>query len=63
MEPESVERAVATHRRTNPAADHAAEPVAIYDLQRPQAYGLPAAHSIGSASVTTAAGPDDARGS
>ena len=59
----AVERAVATHRRTNPAADHAAEPVAIYDLQRPQAYGLPAAHSIGSASVTTAAGPDDARGS
>ena len=31
----AVERAVALHRRTNPAADHAAEPVAIYDLQRP----------------------------
>jgi tetratricopeptide (TPR) repeat protein len=37
----AVERAVAMHRRRHPAADHAAEPVAIYDLQRPAAYGLP----------------------
>lgn len=28
------ERAVATHRRANPAADHAAESIVIYDLQR-----------------------------
>ncbi len=33
----AVERAVTPHRRRNPAADHAAEPVAIYDLQRPEA--------------------------
>jgi tetratricopeptide (TPR) repeat protein len=59
----AVERAVATHRRENPAADHAAEPVAIYDLQRPQAYGLPAAALMGEGCVTTAAGVDDARGS
>jgi tetratricopeptide (TPR) repeat protein len=38
----AVERAVSTHRRRNPAADHAAEPVAIYDLQRRGAFGLPA---------------------
>jgi tetratricopeptide (TPR) repeat protein len=38
----AIERAVAVHRRHNPAADHAAEPVAIYDLQRPGAYELPA---------------------
>jgi tetratricopeptide (TPR) repeat protein len=30
----AVERAVTLHRSRNPAADHAAEPVAIYDLQR-----------------------------
>ncbi|MEA3274792.1 MAG: multiheme c-type cytochrome [Pseudomonadota bacterium] len=33
----AVERAVTLHRSRNPAADHAAEPVAIYDLQRPEA--------------------------
>jgi tetratricopeptide (TPR) repeat protein len=42
----AIERAVATHRRHNPAADHAAEPVAIYDLQRPGAYELPAAEHL-----------------
>ncbi len=35
------DRAVAAARRANPAADHAAEAVVIYDLQRPGAYGLP----------------------
>nr|VFK50468.1 MAG: hypothetical membrane protein [Candidatus Kentron sp. TUN]VFK51710.1 MAG: hypothetical membrane protein [Candidatus Kentron sp. TUN] len=35
------ERAVAIHRRANPAANHAAESIVIYDLQRPEAYGLP----------------------
>jgi tetratricopeptide (TPR) repeat protein len=34
----AVEQAVARHRRANPAADHAAEAIAIYDLQRPGAY-------------------------
>jgi tetratricopeptide (TPR) repeat protein len=33
----AVERAVTLHRSRNPAADHAAEAVAIYDLQRQQA--------------------------
>jgi hypothetical protein len=60
----AVERAVATHRRNNPAADHAAEPVAVYDLQRPQAYGLPAPHYVGGEDNTTAAaGVSDERGS
>jgi hypothetical protein len=36
------DRAVAAARRANPAADHAAEAVVIYDLQRPGAYGLQA---------------------
>jgi len=60
----AVERAVATHRRRNPAADHAAEPVAVYDLQRPQAYGLDLpAHSVrGNGSATAAAGEDHERG-
>jgi tetratricopeptide (TPR) repeat protein len=30
----AIEQAVAVHRRNNPAADHAAEPVTVYDLQR-----------------------------
>ena len=34
----AVEQAVTLHRRNNPAADHAAEAVAIYNLQRPGAY-------------------------
>lgn len=34
------ERAVAIHRTKNPAADHAAEAVVIYDLRRSGAYGL-----------------------
>jgi len=33
----AVERAVTLHRSRNPAANHAAEAVAIYDLQRPEA--------------------------
>lgn len=36
----AVEQAVAAHRSRNPAADHAAEESAVYDLQRPGAYGL-----------------------
>ena len=36
------DRAVTAARAANPAADHAAEPAAVYDLQRPGAPGLPA---------------------
>ncbi len=35
------DKAIAAARRRDPAANHAAEPVAIYDLQRPGAYELP----------------------
>ena len=35
----AIERAATLHRSTNPAANHAAEAVAIYDLQRPHAVG------------------------
>ena len=33
----AVEQAVTRHRRLNPAADHAAQPIAVYDLQRHRA--------------------------
>jgi len=36
----SHDHAIAAHRATNPAADHAAEAIAIYDLRRPGAYLL-----------------------
>ncbi len=39
------DHAVAAARRRDPAANHAAEAVVIYDLQRPGAFGLPAAES------------------
>ncbi len=42
----AAEGAVVAHRRANPAADHAAEPVAVYDLQRPRAFGLPALDQV-----------------
>ena len=34
------DRAIAAARRQNPAANHAAEAVVVYDLQRPGAFGL-----------------------
>jgi len=37
----AMERAVTIHRRANSAANHAAESIVIYNLQRPGAYGLP----------------------
>jgi len=37
------DRAVTAARRRDPAADHASEPAAIFDLQRVGAPGLPAA--------------------
>jgi len=60
----AVERAVALHRRHNPAADHAAEPVAIYDLQRPGAYGLAprTPYEGGNGNLAASAGADDGRG-
>lgn len=59
----AIERAVALHRRSNPAADHAAQAVAIYDLQRPGAYGLaqPAHHAAGADPSRSAPRDDDAR--
>lgn len=39
------DHAIAAARRRDPAANHAAEAVVIYDLQRPGAFGLPAAES------------------
>jgi tetratricopeptide (TPR) repeat protein len=36
----AIEVAVTRHRQNNPAADHAASAFAIYDLNRPQAYGM-----------------------
>jgi tetratricopeptide (TPR) repeat protein len=62
----AVALAVAMHRRHNPAADHAAEAVAIYDLQRPGAYGLrppPGQVAGGNGRATAAAGTGDERGS
>ncbi len=38
---QAIERAVTAERSRNPAANHAAEPVTVYDLQRPGTYGLP----------------------
>jgi len=35
----AIERAVTAHRSTNPAADHAAAAIAVYDLNRGQASG------------------------
>ena len=37
------DRAIAIHRANNPAADHAAQSIVIYDLQRPGAYEIPPA--------------------
>ncbi|UCB53952.1 MAG: tetratricopeptide repeat protein [Thiotrichales bacterium] len=36
----AIEKAVTRHRQNNPAADHAAAPFVIHDLNRPQAYGM-----------------------
>jgi len=36
----AIETAVTRHRQNNPAADHAAAAFVIYDLTRPQAYGI-----------------------
>jgi tetratricopeptide (TPR) repeat protein len=59
---QAIQRAVTLHRGRNPAADHAAEPIAIYDLQRPEALawegqGGFAAVSGGGGDTGTIAGP------
>ncbi|MCB1878806.1 MAG: tetratricopeptide repeat protein [Gammaproteobacteria bacterium] len=48
---QAVELAVSSHRRSNPAADHAAEETAVYDLQRVGAFGLELPQRV--AEVTT----------
>jgi tetratricopeptide (TPR) repeat protein len=40
------DRAIAIARRNNPAADHAAQSIVIYNLQRPGAYGMPPAGDV-----------------
>ena len=40
------DRAVSSARRKSPSANHAAEAIVIYDLQREGAYGLPAASHV-----------------
>ena len=40
------DRAVTAARLRYPAANHAAEAIVIYDLQRPGAYGLPGASLV-----------------
>jgi len=42
----SRDLAVQIARQNNPAADHAAEPMVIYDLQRAQNYGLPGQQAV-----------------
>jgi len=42
----AIEVAVTRHRRSNPAADHAASAFPIYDLNRAHAYGMPTDISV-----------------
>ena len=41
------DRAVATARRNNPAADHATQAIVLYDLQHPQSLSIGASQSRG----------------
>ena len=61
----AVERAATRHRRANPAADHAAEAVAIYDLQRTptEALAVPATAAGTGCTVTATVGAADGQGS
>ena len=61
----AVARAAAVHRRANPAADHAAEAVAVYDLQRPRAPGpeAPGTDAGSDHSLTTTIGEGHEHGS
>jgi len=49
---QAIERAVAAHRTRNAAANHAAEAIAIYDLQRPGTYGLNETDSLARTAAT-----------
>ena len=49
----AIEVAVTRHRRNNPAADHAASAFAIYDLNRPQAYGIDTSAAVFAQSATS----------
>ncbi len=53
----AIERAVSLHRRRNPAADHAAEAVAIYDLQRAGFDGAAAGAAAWTAALDAASRP------
>ena len=53
------DRAISIHRRQNPAADHAAQAIVMYDLQRPGAPELSAGKAAISATEKTAAGEVD----
>ena len=53
------DRAISIHRRQNPAADHAAQAIVIYDLQRAGAPELQSAKSANSATQKTAAAEPD----
>ncbi|UHD15909.1 aspartate phosphatase [Thiocapsa bogorovii] len=64
---QAIQRAVTLHRSRNPTADHAAEPIAIYDLQRPESLawagdGGFVAVSGGEGDVGTIAGPSPLHG-
>ncbi|MCB1127818.1 MAG: tetratricopeptide repeat protein, partial [Verrucomicrobiae bacterium] len=59
------DRAIARERRRNPAADHAAQAIVLYPLQRPGAFELPAASAVAgstrdNASVALPAGGSEA---
>jgi tetratricopeptide (TPR) repeat protein len=48
------DRAIAIARRNNPAADHAAQSIVIYNLQRPGAYGMPQSGGVATNNNTPA---------
>lgn len=47
------DRAITIHRRNNPAADHAAQAIVIYSLQRPGAYGLTSPSNVQTATASS----------
>jgi len=53
------DRAIAIARRADPAANHAADPIVIFDLQRAGAFGLPAAAQAATGDDAAVGGADD----
>ena len=49
----AIEKAVTLHRQNNPAADHAASPFVIHDLNRMGAYGMHEAMAAPSQNLPT----------